>query len=643
MWWLWPWVLAGCTPPTDDPPSAPVEQAWLAATPTEIRLPWVLEGGAAETVLELVSASSVTVSIEVEGPFEAVTQLEVMESTPLLIRLTPTEPGLYTGALTLSSNDDRARIELHAAVGVAGLPQEIAWQDVGGGLLAKTWLPSAPWAVPGGWSDPSVWIAVPHGLEPSGPVDVVTHLHGHGATLALTVPAQQLVEQFWLAGRRGVLVVPQGPVDAASGDFGQLMAPGGHANLVRDALSVAWRDGALGSAEVGRQAVTAHSGGYRAAAAAVTLGGLEIDVVHLFDALYAEEAAFAAHAQDGRLVSSWTVAGGTADNHAYLTTTLDGLGVPHGDHFGPEALLSERVVLGLTDATHSATPSDLRAFARWLRFSPLRPSAQHPPELKAVEAVDGGVRVRWWPEWDGEREVVAERSMDGDAWEEVALVDGIAAGDHPFLRLRAIHGETRSRPSDVYGATGDAWLVVDGFDRVSGGSWTAPTHDFSGRVGAALGLGVSVASHEAVAAGDVDLTPYEGLLWLLGDESTADRTFEPRERAIIEDWLQTGGKLVVSGSEVGYASGAWLSDILGVEYVADDAGTTLAGGYRFGVAYPEDFPDVLSADEVLWTYATGGGAAVGRRGRWVVVGFPLETLDANDLRPALAELLGWLE
>ena len=154
MWWLWPWVLAGCTPPTDDPPSAPVEQAWLAATPTEIRLPWVLEGGAAETVLELVSASSVTVSIEVEGPFEAVTQLEVMESTPLLIRLTPTEPGLYTGALTLSSNDDRARIELHAAVGVAGLPQEIAWQDVGGGLLAKTWLPSAPWAVPGGWFAP---------------------------------------------------------------------------------------------------------------------------------------------------------------------------------------------------------------------------------------------------------------------------------------------------------------------------------------------------------------------------------------------------------------------------------------------------------------------------------------------------------
>ncbi|MCA9565672.1 MAG: hypothetical protein KC561_19375, partial [Myxococcales bacterium] len=94
---------------------------------------------------------------------------------------------------------------------------------------------------------------------------------------------------------------------------------------------------------------------------------------------------------------------------------------------------------------------------------------------------------------------------------------------------------------------------------------------------------------------------------------------------------------------LGYASSrTWLKNDLGIVYVSDDAGTTTAGGHTFGTAYEEDYPDVLSSQETIWTYSSGGGAAVGYNHQVIGVGFGLETIADPDLPSALAELLSWL-
>ncbi|HMV68688.1 MAG TPA: hypothetical protein PKA64_17685, partial [Myxococcota bacterium] len=137
---------------------------------------------------------------------------------------------------------------------------------------------------------------------------------------------------------------------------------------------------------------------------------------------------------------------------------------------------------------------------------------------------------------------------------------------------------------------------------------------------------------------------YAGLVWLLGDEGTADHTFDEQERALLTGWVAGGGRLIVSGAEVGYATDpAWLAAALGATFVADDAGTTaLEDGRTFGHAYDEDYPDVLAGDRVVWRYAGGAVAAVSD-GRAVVVGFPVETLTDGDLPGALAQLRGALD
>ena len=131
-----------------------------------------------------------------------------------------------------------------------------------------------------------------------------------------------------------------------------------------------------------------------------------------------------------------------------------------------------------------------------------------------------------------------------------------------------------------------------------------------------------------------------GVIWLLGDEGTADVTLDAGAKSAIAAFVQGGGRFVLSGAEVGYAGDrSWLASTLGATYVSDDAGTDgLQNGWQFGVAYPEDWPDVLSGASVLWRYDSGGGAAI-VDGGVAVVGFPLETLDPAIRSAAIAEVV----
>ncbi|MDZ7373692.1 MAG: M28 family peptidase [candidate division KSB1 bacterium] len=232
-----------------------------------------------------------------------------------------------------------------------------------------------------------------------------------------------------------------------------------------------------------------------------------------------------------------------------------------------------------------------------------------------------------------------------------------------------------SARSDVYpvakGPRGKL-LLVDGFDRWGGsGSWSRPYHWFACLWGgplAELGFSLDTSTNELVEDGTVDLRAYDAVFWLLGDESTEDETFTAQEQGRIRDYLRAGGRLFVSGSEIGWDLGArgsssdrvFLRDYLRCIYQADDAnsyevlgveGSPFAGLHlAYGARpYLEDYPDVLapsSAAHLGLQYANGLGAGVYFVGKVpggtvdcqvVVLGFPLETVEDEHERRALLE------
>lgn len=629
------------TTPTSPPGSSGAIDPWVA-------VPYAVVGEAVAVGRLRVRAGDDGAALEVGAPSGAFSlsapgdPLGPGEVRDLDVRYTgPVDaPRIEVGSVRVSLGALRVDVGLAAVVGDLDLPDP-DWVTDGLGTRATAPFPSAPFPYAGSaWDDPSVLVFVPAAFSDPGAVAAVTHLHGFGAELSSTVPRQGWVEQHAASGRDAVLIVPQGPVNASSGDFGRLEEDGGHERLVRDVLSVLYRDGLVERPAFGAQVVSSHSGGYAATASLLDHGGLPIDGVFLYDSLYGYVETFRAFADAGGvLFSNYTATGGTDGNNVALREALRSDGVPVSD-LRMDHLLAGAAAIGATDRPHDLVMTDGRVHERWLRAGPLPRSPRAAPSLLAVRS-DGATAT---VEWRAERlpapgDVVVEGSEDGATWRALGRA---ASGTRlevpaaPFVRLRGADAA-----SSAYAGGGDDWLVVDGFHRITGGSWSAPTHDFAARVGAALG-GASTAVDDAVAEGLVDLRDYDRVVWLLGDESTADVTFDDDARDALSAYVAGGGRLLVSGAELGFATDDGFLAELGVDYVADDAEADEAAGFAFGVVYPEDYPDVLSSETTLWRYPTGGGAAVGHDHQVIAVGFGLESMTDDTLGRALPELVGWL-
>jgi len=127
-------------------------------------------------------------------------------------------------------------------------------------------------------------------------VAALVHFHGHSTTAERAIAAHELREQLADSRQNAILVVPQLAVSAADSACGKLEASGGLARLLHEAISTTAREGAvtLGdsgfptTADVGTTCLSAHSGGYHAAACSLRSGGLDVRETYLFDALYGE-------------------------------------------------------------------------------------------------------------------------------------------------------------------------------------------------------------------------------------------------------------------------------------------------------------------------------------------------------------------
>ncbi|MCH7574751.1 MAG: T9SS type A sorting domain-containing protein [Candidatus Marinimicrobia bacterium] len=183
-------------------------------------------------------------------------------------------------------------------------------------------------------------------------------------------------------------------------------------------------------------------------------------------------------------------------------------------------------------------------------------------------------------------------SLHGSYSAAVFTATGLPPGTTVYMKLNATNSLGSSAFSDVLGVTTfgreSQVLIVNGFDRVSG---TVNNFDSIRRHGphvSRAGIPFDAASNEAVYGGLVSLNRYRAVIWISGEEATADVSFNGTEQQLLAAFVEAGGSLMVSGSEIGYdlvangssADKAFYADILKAEYKRDAAaGANGPGGY----------------------------------------------------------------
>ncbi len=344
---------------------------------------------------------------------------------------------------------------------------------------------------------------------------------------------------------------------------------------------------------------------------------------------------------------------------------------------------------------------------------PVRLMPEPPAGLSARSTESGQVALAWSapPCCDGVGGDAATsfkvyQSTDGRAFDNGThaanpslIVSNVPPGTLRFFRVTAINGGGESFPTPVVAVRtpetgkGTSFLIVDGFQRLDQAA-LVPQYEASnlgtdrrmflermnrydyvvehGKALAACGLAFDGAASKAVERGDVALSDYPALDWFVGEDSVADAVLGDSEQSLLATYLHDGGKLLISGSNIGYdlvdqgRAPAFYRDFLRTAYLGDDADTHdfagvpggpfegLAGSFDDGSGgtYEVESADRLaptsgSAQVLTYTGGAGGGAAVAYQGEYGVLhfGFPLETIVDPQVRTALfcaaaEELLG---
>lgn len=260
-----------------------------------------------------------------------------------------------------------------------------------------------------------------------------------------------------------------------------------------------------------------------------------------------------------------------------------------------------------------------------------------------------------------------------------------------YFKVVAVNAGGESPGSEVVAVTPSGGprqvLIVNGFDRLDKSldpkqppyagevvdrvrPRESNSRDYTAQVAAAIqaaapGVHVNSTSNEAVISGAVNLTDYDTVIWILGEESSADDTFNATEQTKVEQFIAAGGNLFLSGAEIAWDldnlnnGRTFFEGTLKGNYVSDDANTytvgVSAGGIFAGLPnfsfdngalfYNCEFPDVINPQagaQTALTYVggTGGGAAIqvpgaGGRGSIVMLGFPFETITTAANRAAV--------
>jgi N-acetylmuramoyl-L-alanine amidase len=307
-------------------------------------------------------------------------------------------------------------------------------------------------------------------------------------------------------------------------------------------------------------------------------------------------------------------------------------------------------------------------------------SSSYPGTPSNLRAVNSGSDLTVsWSSVSGASGYHVYRSADGHDFDSDTLVTGtsvtftdITPGQTYYVQAAAISGtspRSEGYPSEVLGARTSGGvtgvLVVNGVDRMKdeGGNTRNFIIQHGGSL-ANLGYAFDSASNEAVIAGSVDLTDYQVVDWMLGEESTIDETFSSTEQILVQAFLNAGGQLFVSGAEIGWdldhsgsgADQAFYNNYLKADYVADDAAVYAASGLSgtafdglsaiayddgthgpYDVAYPDYINPFGGSQENMNYDGTSWHAGVQYSGTFKVInlGFPFEAVISAAHRDSL--------
>lgn len=423
-------------------------------------------------------------------------------------------------------------------------------------------------------------------------------------------------------------------------------------------------------------------------------------------------------AQDGQFEHDWFTRGDkvTLDrgdiefgeiNNRYIHDEFDATIVEvafHDNQMDAELMRDARVRDALARATYQGLIKYFRAVDNNATSATTLPAAVTGVHAETNEA--GGATISWMPPATnsylgdaatGYRVYASTNGYGFDGGTDVTggemksvSLKGFDAKSPCYFKVVAVNDGGESPASEVVCVlpSGGAKqvLIMNGFDRLDrkldpkqpyrGGGNTVDrvrpragnSRDYVVQVAAAIqsaapGTRVSSASNEAAISGAVDLAQYNTVIWILGEESTKDHTFDATEQAKVAKYVAGGGNLFVTGSEIAWDldeknnGRSFFQNTLKGKYVKDGADTydvsgasgSIFDGLSFSIDngsqfYDVDSPDVISPQSTARAaidYASGAGSAgiqvagTGGSGSVVTFGFPFETITTAANRAAV--------
>ena len=250
-----------------------------------------------------------------------------------------------------------------------------------------------------------------------------------------------------------------------------------------------------------------------------------------------------------------------------------------------------------------------------------------------------------------------------------------------------VNPDVESAPSDVYSrtanvTTGPRVLIVDAFDRIN--DYKSRSHNFAAVYFNTLKdnatMRINSAADEMIDAGTILLSDYDIVLWFTGDDSSADKVFNGTNKAKVKTFLDNGGKLLITGSEIAYNLGrtatpavaeydiSFMNNYLKASYVSDGAvaidnpvtgitgtpfeGVTLNLGETYVARFPDNINSAGGGTRILSYNNSTRYAGVAYKGTFgsgttpgaiIYLGFTLETAPQEQITAFMRKALAYFE
>jgi len=184
------------------------------------------------------------------------------------------------------------------------------------------------------YRDSSVLLIVPKNLSRTNKVDLIFWFHGWNNNIDTANQFYEIQKQFLASGKNAVLVLSETAKNAPDSYGGRLEQPGDFSRLVKEVLQQLKIQKLVGKkATAGTITLAGHSGAYRVIAYILSNGGMAVDNVYLFDALYSQVDKFLSWIQQNknhRFVNWYTNHGGGTDEVSIqMMQQLDQLRLPY--------------------------------------------------------------------------------------------------------------------------------------------------------------------------------------------------------------------------------------------------------------------------------------------------------------------------